>query len=113
MCRFILCLMRELLKTAKEYDVILCLENMPFLDFSLSAPQEILKIVKEMNDDHFKICLDTGHVSVFGDLSVGDEVRRLNKEIRALHIHDNKFGIDSHYMPFFGKIDWKDFSKSL
>lgn len=105
--------MRELLKTAHEYDVTICLENMPMQYFSLSRPEDIVRFVRTIGDDHFKICLDTGHVAVFSDLSVGDEARRLGSEIRALHVHDNKYGIDAHMMPFFGIIDWQDFADAL
>lgn len=105
--------MSELLKTAKEYDVTICFENMPMLDFSLSTPQRILEFVKTINDEHFKICLDTGHVAVFEDLSLGDEVRRLGSEIRVMHVHDNQWCMDLHMMPYFGCIDWEDFAKSL
>lgn len=105
--------MTELLKYAKENNVIICLENMPMHEFSLATPKRISEFVKTMNDDNFKICLDTGHVSVFPDLSLGDEVRSLNEEIRVFHIHDNMFERDLHLMPYFGIIDWKDFSKSL
>ena len=106
--------MRELLKTAKEYGVTICLENMPMLRFSLSTPEQILKLAEEMNDDNFKICLDTGHVSVFGEeLDIVDEVRRLGDKIQVLHVHDNRNGIDLHLMPYYGIIDWKRFSEAL
>ncbi|MBQ7793662.1 MAG: sugar phosphate isomerase/epimerase [Clostridia bacterium] len=105
--------MGELLKTAKEYDITICLENMPMLDFSMSKPSDILKFVRTINDEHFKICLDTGHVSVFNDLVLADEVRRLGNEIRVLHVHDNKISKDLHMMPYFGVIDWKDFAEAL
>lgn len=105
--------MSELLKTAKEYGVTICLENMPMRKFSLATPEKILKFVKEINDENFKICLDTGHVSVFGDLNIGDEVRRLGDEIRVLHVHDNKWGADLHLAPYFGIIDWEGFAKAL
>ncbi|MBR6766475.1 MAG: sugar phosphate isomerase/epimerase [Clostridia bacterium] len=105
--------MTELLKTAKEYDVTICLENMPMLQFSLATPEKILEFVRQMNDDHFKICLDTGHVSVFPDLVLADEVRRLGDEIRVLHVHDNNYGRDAHMFPCFGINDWKSFGKAL
>ncbi len=105
--------MKELLDTAKNYDVTICLENMPMHNYSLSKPDVIHDIISEINDDNFKMCLDTGHVSVFKDLNVGDEVRRIGKDIKALHVHDNKFGQDLHLMPYFGIIDWSDFSKAL
>ena len=105
--------MSELLKTAKDYGVTICLENMPMHTFSISTPAHILKFVKEMNDDNFQICLDTGHVSVFGDLKVGEEVRKLGSYIKTLHVHDNRYGADAHLFPLFGVIDWADFSKAL
>lgn len=105
--------MGELLKEAKKYDIVICFENMPMPEFSLGSPEQILKFVKQMNDDNFKICLDTGHVSVYDNLSLADETRRLGKEIRVLHVHDNKVGWDLHLMPYHGIIDWKEFAKSL
>jgi sugar phosphate isomerase/epimerase len=105
--------MRELLATAKQYGITICLENMPFCEFSLSKPTDILRFVREINDDNFKICLDTGHITVFEDLLPGDSVRSLGKEIRTLHVHDNKEHIDLHMMPYFGNIDWKDFANAL
>ncbi len=105
--------MREILKTAKEYGVTICFENMPMLKFSLAKPEDILRFVREINDENFKICLDTGHVAVFKELDIGEEVRRLGKEIRVLHVHDNRYSRDMHLMPFFGVIDWKSFAKAL
>ena len=106
--------MSELLKTAKKHDVIICLENMPMKNFSLSKPEKILELVDTINDDNFKICLDTGHVATFEDkLSLADEVRRLGDKIYALHVHDNNFGIDLHMMPYHGRIDWDEFRKAL
>lgn len=105
--------MSELLKTAKKYGVTICFENMPMHKFSLATPEKILEFVKQINDDNFKICLDTGHVSVFPDLSVGDEVRKLGKYIKVFHIHDNRCEFDLHLIPKFGIIDWDDFAKSL
>lgn len=105
--------MRELLETAKKYEITICLENMPMLDFSMAKPVDILRFVKEINDDNFKICLDTGHVSVFNELSPGNAVRELGDEIRVLHVHDNKHSFDLHLAPYFGIIDWEDFAAAL
>ena len=105
--------MKELLITAKEYGVTICLENMPMAKFSLAKPAAILNFAEEINDENFKICLDTGHASLFDDLSLCDEVRRLGDKIKVLHVHDNKYGKDLHLMPYFGTIDWKAFARSL
>ena len=106
--------MRELVKTAELYNVTVCLENMPMTDFSMGTPDSILRFVKEINNEHFKICLDTGHVSVYGsDLNLADEVRKLGDYIKVLHIHDNKYGYDAHLFPGLGWIDWKSFMQAL
>ena len=105
--------MRELLKTSKQYDVTICLENMPMPGFSIGSPSEILEFVKWMNDEHFKICLDTGHVAVYRDLSPADAMRMLGHEVQVLHIHDNNGMSDQHLFPYFGVIDWKDFGQAL
>ncbi len=105
--------MKELLKTAKEYDVTICLENMPFGEFSMATPEAILRFVNTIDDEHFKICLDTGHVAVFENLSLGDTVKLLGDKIQVLHVHDNRCNIDLHMMPYFGVIDWNEFALAL
>lgn len=104
---------KELLTEAKAYCVTICFENMPFLKFSLSTPEQILAFAEEMNDENFKICLDTGHVNVFKGKSIGDAARLLGKHLRVMHCHDNDGRGDSHMMPFFGTADWADFSEAL
>ena len=86
---------------------------MPFPKFSLATPYEILDFVKLVNDDNFKICLDTGHVATFSELSVAKAVRDLGNEIRTFHIHDSVPDRDLHLLPCFGTTDWIDFSKAL
>ena len=105
--------MRQLLEYAKGFGVTICLENMPFKKQPLAKPAEILDFVKKMNDDNFKICLDTGHVSVFNDIDIAEEVRRLGKEIKVLHVHDNNGKQDNHFAPYFGVINWAEFGQAL
>lgn len=105
--------MKELLKTAKENGVTICLENMPFREFSLSTPEDILRVVREINDEQFKVCLDTGHAAVFEGLTPGMAARQFGKEIRVLHVHDNDGKEDLHRLPYFGVVDWKDFYQAL
>ncbi len=105
--------MRKALEIAKSYDLTICLENMPMKDFSLATPYEILDFVNLINDDHFKICLDTGHVATFQNLSVAKAVRDLGNKIQAFHIHDSFPDRDLHLLPYFGTIDWVDFSHAL
>ena len=105
--------MQRLLITAKEYDVTICLENMPMPKFSIGSVSDVLRFVKTMNDSHFKICLDTGHVAVFPGESPSNALRELGSEVRALHIHDNDGKSDLHKIPYDGIIDWEDFAQAL
>ena len=105
--------MTELLQYAKAQDVTICLENLPMGKFSMAHPEQILKFVLEMNDEHFKICLDTGHANLFPDVSLGDMVRKMGKQIRVLHVHDNMGDRDFHLFPTKGSIDWPGFVKAL
>jgi sugar phosphate isomerase/epimerase len=105
--------MKELAAYAEKLGVTVCLENLPMLNFSLAKPDMILSLVKEVNSDYFKICLDTGHIAVFPDLNVGDEVRKLGDYIKILHVHDNLGDKDAHLFPRAGRIDWYDFSSAL
>ena len=103
----------ELLQYAKEQDVTICLENLPMGKFSMAHPEQILQFVLEMNDEHFKICLDTGHANLFPDVSLGDMVRKMGKQIRVLHVHDNMGDRDFHLWPTKGIIDWSGFMQAL
>ncbi len=105
--------MNKALKIAKEYDITICLENMPMRNFSLATPYEILDFVKLINDANFKICLDTGHIVTFPEISAAQAVRDLGNEIRAFHIHDSFPDRDLHLLPYCGTIDWQDFKTAL
>jgi sugar phosphate isomerase/epimerase len=106
--------MRELLVTAKQEGVTICLENMPFPDFSLSTPTAIMEIVREINDPSFAMCLDTGHTNVCKEWpSPAQVIREYGQYVKVLHVHDNHKRRDEHLPPFFGSIKWKDFYKAL
>ena len=104
---------KELLVTAKEYGITICLENMPMPDFSIGSAEEILRFVQEMNDENFKVCFDTGHAAVYENQNVGDAIRLLGDEIRVLHVNDNDGKGDRHWLPYEGVVDWEDVTKAL
>ena len=103
----------ELVAFAKQYGVTICLENMPMRHFSMATPEQILEFVERFHEENFKICLDTGHVAVFPNLAIGDEVRRLGDYIKVLHIHDNMGNRDAHLYPGRGILDWPGFVRAL
>lgn len=103
----------ELLETAREFDVTICFENMPFHFFCLNSVSKIKKFIDDINHEHFKACLDTGHVIGINDVSLGEAVRILDKDLKVLHVHDSRPGYDLHAMPYFGTADWDDFYRGL
>ena len=103
----------RLCEVAKAHDTVICFENMPMLALSLSTPEQILRFVKMIDSPYMRVCLDTGHCSVFGQ-SPADAVRLFGKEyLRAMHVHDNDGRADRHMLPGQGVIDWEDFAKAL
>ena len=103
----------RLCDVAKAHDTVICFENMPMTALSLSTPEQILRFVKMIDSPNMRICLDTGHCSVFGQ-SPADAVRLFGKEyLRAMHVHDNDGRADRHMLPGEGVIDWEDFGRAL
>ena len=106
--------MYKLLQVGKREGVVICLENMPYVDLALSSPSSIAEFVKEMDDPHFAMCLDTGHANKSKDwLTPADTVRKYADIVKVLHVHDNRGSRDEHLLPFFGTVDWQDFSSAL
>lgn len=105
--------MKKLLVPAREYNVTICLENMPYTGFSLGAPEAVYRFVAEMDDEHFKMCLDTGHANVFPEGNPAEVLRKYAEVIRVLHVHDNDGKMDQHLIPYFGNINWKEFYQVL
>lgn len=105
--------MIRLAEEGRKNGVIVCLENMPMQKLPISRPEATLAFVKEINDPHLKMCLDTGHCTMFG-INPAESVRNIGKEyLRVLHVHDNNGYQDMHGLPFTGVIDWDDFRNSL
>lgn len=104
---------KELGKYASEVGVTICIENMPMMEFSIATPKEVLNLVKAIDNDHVRICLDTGHLAVHAGLDIGVEVRRLGNYLKVLHVHDNHAGDDCHLFPYKGRLDWQEFKNAL
>lgn len=103
----------RLAEIAHEHGVVICLENMPFRHQVLATPYALLDFVKELNTPDIRMCLDTGHCTMFG-ISPADAVRAIGKDyLRAVHVHDNDGAHDQHLFPFDGVIDWANFAAML
>lgn len=103
---------RKLVGKAREYDLVICLENMPFRKQSIHTAAQVKAFVDEIADKRLKICLDTGHANI-AKCNPAEDVRLCKNSIRAFHVHDNNSWMDLHTCPFFGTIDWADFSAAV
>lgn len=103
---------RALMPAAHEHGVTVCLENMPFHHYSLSHPADILRVIRAVDDPHFAMCLDTGHVGVFPELDLYEEMLRVKDAVRVFHVHDNDAAHDLHQLPLFGKMDFAGFARA-
>jgi sugar phosphate isomerase/epimerase len=71
----------------------------------------LAQAVREIKNQHIRMCLDTGHAHITGD--VAQAVRDAADVIEYLHIHDNDAKLDDHRMPGDGTINWPAFAEAL
>lgn len=103
----------RLCRIGREYGVKVCLENMPFPSLPIATTAQVSDFVKQMNNDWFRVCLDTGHCLVCGE-SPAEAVRRIGREhLAVLHVHDNDGVHDLHQNPGQGVLDWPGFTAAL
>ncbi len=97
---------------AKQYDMTIALENI-FFQCMLTKNADELKTFKSLiQADNLKFIFDTGHSNIRG-LPCGDEIRKLDKDLVHLHLHDNHGCFDEHLPLGEGTIDWEDVAAAL
>ena len=100
---------RELLMTAEETGVCVCTEN----TCRQNLPEYYLFEGSDFNelrarlDRHplFGCCWDVGHANCH----MVDQykcIMELGDSLKAVHIHDTNFGVDSHMAPFQGSVSY-------
>lgn len=101
---------KDLLPYAKEYGVVICLENLPFRT-QLASTKRLNEFVKKFNDPNLMVCFDTGHAFVLKE-DLAEDVLMLGSNLACMHVHDNK-GADYHLIPYQGGIKWEGFLDAL
>jgi len=77
------------------------------------TPKEITAFVNTLDKKYFTVCLDTGHAALTG-CEPQDFIRGMNSELlTALHIQDNDYKNDRHWLPYSGKLDWNEITSAL
>ena len=72
------------------------------------TPDMLLDIVKSIDDERLRLCLDIGHVNAYSELSVMDWLAAWAPYISHFHIHNNDGSSDCHYALNDGTIPVKD-----
>ena len=112
---------RRLLPVAKEYDLVIGVENMwewderreVICDSVCAPPEELCRYVDTLNDPHFTVCLDIGHVGLCGR-EPQDAIRAIGHDrLGALHVHDVDYRHDLHTLPYCGQYDWEPICRAL
>jgi len=95
---------RDIDRAAKERDVRINLENMPFGKFMLgNTLEELLYLIEGLDEDTWGLCYDTGHGLISGQEDVFLDSAEL---ITNLHVHDNHGSEDSHMIPGMGCVNF-------
>jgi len=89
--------LRPLASLAEELGVILCLENLGGI---YSDIDQLLYIINRVHSPALGICLDTGHLNIYGHTTQKAFILKAGARLHALHIADNEGKADQHMMPF-------------
>lgn len=103
---------KDLLPECEKYGIVLCVENLPGKNADIFYPAVLAEAVREIDSPYLGICLDTGHAAING-VDLGDAVRACGKYLRCLHTHDNNGNDDQHNLPYYGIINWNNFTDAL
>ena len=104
----------KLLIRAKALGIKLAIENMwgreignpeRIIKNVCSDATELIKYHDAIDSEYITVCLDVGHSGLVGEKA--DEMAlALGPRLGALHIHDNDFKVDSHSLPYLGRLDF-------
>ena len=68
--------------------------------------------IEYMGHPLFGACWDVGHANI-DMLDHCAEIKRLGKNLKAIHVHDNDGIKDRHYAPFVGNMDFDSLMRGL
>jgi sugar phosphate isomerase/epimerase len=92
----------EISRLAKEYGVLITIENQPNSDYLLFKTPDVLSEL-----DGLGFTLDVGHANTVGML---DEF--LTCDINHIHLHDNNGGTDEHLAIGEGTIEFREVARA-
>lgn len=101
---------KELIKYAREKDVVIVIENFP--DRWIGKCENLLKLCQAIGDPEYcKGMIDTGHELMLGN-SLANAARTLGKDYMGhLHLNNNNGEVDNHDAMDSGKLTADDFAE--
>lgn len=100
--------MGEIMKTAKDYNVIYCVEAVNrFEGCLINTAGEALDYVARVGGDHIGVLLDTYHMNI-EENNIGDAIRLAGDKLFSFHTGDN-----NRRCPGRGHIDFDEIFKAL
>ncbi|MBP5209862.1 MAG: sugar phosphate isomerase/epimerase [Clostridia bacterium] len=112
---------RSLVPLARDLGIAVAAENMyqrdpatgRMIDDECADPAEFAALIDEVDSPYVTACLDLGHCAVV-NREAQDAIRVLGHDrLRALHVHDNRYGHDDHMIPGLGKRKWPAIMQAL
>lgn len=102
-----------IVEACEKYNVGLAIENMASAfgkhhgakSCYCSNTDDLIDLVDAFGSDRVGICWDTGHANVEHTNQVED-LRKIGKRLKAIHIQDNNGVMDQHLPPYLGNLDW-------
>jgi sugar phosphate isomerase/epimerase len=86
---------------ARHRGITLALENTPG---EMATPANLKHFLERTRLTGVKLCMDTGHANLEGDVLPALETAR--DLLVTTHLHDNRGERDDHLLPYEGTIDW-------
>jgi sugar phosphate isomerase/epimerase len=77
------------------------------------SPDDILVLLKRLENQGTGFCLDTGHQAVFSHVALEKWIESLGPYLGQLHLHDNRGEKDEHLAIGKGAIDFNSFFDEL
>lgn len=103
---------QELCDAAEEHGITIAVENMP--DFPMifgREPDEMLRILDDIDRENVGMTLDVGHANTAG--LVEDFLEKCSDRIIHVHLHDNMGKRDEHLPAGRGSVNWETVKKGL
>ena len=103
----------ELLTLAKEYDIVLAIENHPVNENGIfNNPDNMQKVINYFNSPYIKTTLDLGHANLT-NFAVEEYIKKLGENIKHIHLNDNDGIEDLHLVYGKGNLNSKKLIKKL